>query len=279
MKSYISRQLCESALKHSCGTNFIAYTDERTVLWDKHPLMSRRLRASDPVVIMTILRHPIERILSSFWFEGKCDGDKRRPAGTNCTLREWTDYFVGPDSSWQQRAECKPNVWNHFSNYYIHILAGAPACQAIGAEEYRLAASRLAAFDAVFITERIRDATELIDELLPPSCALATPDDESSKPMPHSNLGRNRLVRNDDRAATAFIGQHNEWDLRLYAFATQLNELQGNATRKFGQGCAPDLCESVVSDWIPPPRLGLQLPPYLSRPQTAPHYGCSGQWT
>ena len=125
----------------------------------------RGLEQEGGVIRVTILRHPIARALSRYWFEGRWQ----------LFLKERIEESAMPFHLWLQGDHCKPGatgraaggrLWNCFSNYYVKSFAGwvgNAMCDAskdrdcVGGvgraqleEAKRVLASR---FDAVLISE------------------------------------------------------------------------------------------------------------------------------
>ena len=281
LRIMVSRSLCETQLQLGCDVNVTAFTEEMNILAGGHPIIQAQPNMSTALTLITALRDPIDRIVSLFWFEGKCMSPQGTeiPAGNEkCTLRQWFEHMVKK----HEREACgSPRAWTSVENYYVHVLAGAPPCRAAGPEDYRVAARRLAAFDAVFITEDFGNkmTSRVFDALLPSPCR------PRRKPFTALHFRRNEnrpqisgSAANDPELD--FIREHNIWDSRLYNFAKKLWSLQ--VSRNFGTDCPLENCHTYpvsprrasTSRRQSHTKLGLQIAPFLSQPDKAPAFGC-----
>jgi hypothetical protein len=72
-------------------------------------------------VFMTSLKHPINRILGRYWYEGRWEMGKKSP--TLATARSLEDW-MGNVLSTEKRARPPARLWSCVSNFYVKMLAG-----------------------------------------------------------------------------------------------------------------------------------------------------------
>ena len=114
-------------------------------------------------VFMTALRHPVNRILSRYWYEGRWEMGKKDVSSASARpLEDWVDRVMAAEEG----ARPPARLWSCVSNYYVKSFAGwqgAPLCDGaaeagcvggVGPRQLAQAKALLAArFHAVLVTE------------------------------------------------------------------------------------------------------------------------------
>jgi len=207
------------------------------------------------MVMFTAMRHPIDRILSSYWFEGvtgKTAVDFRlmrpqdfKPLAEKVSFEAWV-------ASVREKALKDPlkdkRVWTSVDNYYITTLTGryrqplAPVTE----EDYELAKDILSSFDAVMITEWMgwANQTALINAIVGEP-TLRFPARNKNKVSKPSNLL--------DEATLEWVRDMNKWDIKLYEYAKDLMRSKlkafaslGYSSRGVGRGSSSNSGSSTL---------------------------------
>ena len=250
------------------------------------PLLELKSRAY-PIFLVTAMREPLARILSSFHYEGKSVMHKVVPVSS---FQQWVD-----DMNKHARGQKTSNLWASVSDYYTRVFAGEPGGTSLNDQHYRQAAYRLASFDAVFITERfsVTSSNILVKALLPPvecgniSAGLLQPNrplgalsHDAMTTHVNGNTHKSQTLgpltvkdlRREDPATSIQLERLNMFDLKLYDFACKLNALQVRLwTRAFED---PQQCSSCSALPSPLPKLGVRIAPRLDDASRAPNYKC-----
>ncbi|GAB5030305.1 Hypothetical protein NocV09_00204370 [Nannochloropsis oceanica] len=192
------------------------------------------------LVMVTSLRHPMARILSSYWYEGRYDS---KPAylepGTSTALAaavvnqtEIEATLPASFSAWVRFVRRNDYirwawmstrwVWYSVDSYYIQTLTNRYRKNTrnnIGRRDFELAKRVLASFDLVSITEWMdwKNQTSYIQHAL----------GQDAEELPYGLLQRNKLSKpkNDseiDRDFFAELWRANTWDILLYEYAQNL---------------------------------------------------------
>lgn len=192
------------------------------------------------MMILTSLRQPLARILSSYWYEGRYDykpaplvpgtdpalaaaiyDETKAKAAVPLSFQDWVRYVRQMDYIRWTRASAR-GVWYSVDNYYVQTLTNRyrhNTYAEVGKHDYELARRVLASFDVVMITEWMgwANQTAYVQESL----------GEKGKDPSRGMNQRNKLirVRDDteiDREMFASVWRANTWDLLLYEFAKNL---------------------------------------------------------
>jgi hypothetical protein len=201
-------------------------------------------------IFVTILRHPIDRILSMYWFEGRwprtchkaCEDNKTKDDATKVAdLEEWIEA-IHDQSSQKKLKYVRHNAcgqWISVENYYIRMLLGvdrAMDVQGAKATKHKRgfrnvtlttrhlhkAKEILASFDLVLIQEEMQipsNKTQMFYDITgygtnpPLSFGVQRKGDERAKYfVPPLNTTLDRLRR------------WNALDIDLYEYAVQLSQ-------------------------------------------------------
>lgn len=178
------------------------------------------------MVMLTTMRHPISRILSSYWFEG-INGKsriKKKPepgiadeGGVRLSFSEWVSELR--DQYHNLNGEMKrKRVWVSVDNYYIRTLTSRyrDPLAPITRKDFELAKRVLSAFDAIVITEWMRwdNQTSYINSILgETSLSFPSRNINKAKPMQETSI---------DIETLELIQRLNFWDLQLYDYAKKL---------------------------------------------------------
>lgn len=192
------------------------------------------------LVTVTSLRHPMARILSSYWFEGRYDShppplepgtssvmaaavfnQTEVEATLPASFTAWVGFVRRSDYLRWARMSAR-RVWHCVDSYYIQTLTNRyrrSTYNAVGRRDFELAKRVLASFDVVSITEWMgwTNQTTYIQH------ALGQEGEDLSEGL----LLRNKLskAKNDseiDRDFFAELWRANTWDILLYEFAKNL---------------------------------------------------------
>jgi len=192
------------------------------------------------MVTLTSLRHPMARILSSYWYEGRYDSsppplepstsrvmaaavfnETEVKATLPASFSAWIRFVRRNDYIRGARASAR-RVWNCVNSYYIQTLTNRyrrSTYNDVGRQDFELAKRVLASFDVILITEWMgwTNQTAYVQH------ALGQEGEDISGGL----LQRNKLVKakNDseiDRDVFAELWRANSWDILLYEFAQNL---------------------------------------------------------
>ena len=193
-------------------------------------------------VYLTALRHPIDRIISLYWFEGRwprtCDKDcedaKRKDNTTKVAeLDEWVEsvYHQTNKHKFSLNAHTGCGLWQSVENYYTRQLLGIDRGprgeflnRTLTRSDLHRAKEILASFDLVLIQERFsgrqRDANMIR------MFRSITGGNESISRMPHTRRGREK-ARNFEppsRKVRQRLRELNKLDIELFEYAKQLSQ-------------------------------------------------------
>lgn len=181
-------------------------------------------------LLVTALRHPVARVVSSYFFEGRWEQkDSRRSDADAISMLEW---FHKLDLS-RQRGGMR--IWIEAQNYYIQVLSYSrerrPLPRIVPThasdedrwqEPFDVAMHTLEQFDAVVITEWFSQPAQA--EWLRRTLGLNSPFPYFKIPTPKvGNFGRyNHLHPSVNNSDLELLFWLNDWDLRLYDYARHL---------------------------------------------------------
>ena len=189
-------------------------------------------------VYITLIRHPVDRIESLYFFEGRWPQKSyRRTEDTAISLQKWLRKVEATSKrrSWgsqnhlRQRGAypLRQRIWDEVSEYYVQIFSGV-AAEATD-KHLGVAKSVLDNFDAVLILERLaseegrQEAEALLGKLLPtPRVERACPP---RLPLHKVNEGsvrkRAEPLSREDRLRIVAL---NPLDLELYRHAVTVHK-------------------------------------------------------
>lgn len=184
---------------------------EGWTLDERHPLPNDAYR-------ITSLRHPIERIKSSYRFEGRWPQQApERNTATALPFGEWVDRILArPPSS---------RVWECVDNYFVKSLIGYPVagCSTVDEHDLATAKSVLGRFELILLMSQL--STPTTDRLLSQRFGRATtvphdrfPTRAESPPEHDDDLF--------DAATLARLESLNQLDIELYDEAVRLFQQQ-----------------------------------------------------
>jgi hypothetical protein len=184
-------------------------------------------------LVVTMLRHPISRILSSYFFEGRftLKQRSRRPENAQ-SIAGWYDAI---DIERRKNAP-RRSIWLDVQNYYIQVLSGhrwqrpvarsaanASFDNAEWRADYEKAAAILGAFDVVLVMEWLhcREQSEWLQQRLGLSEAIS-----QARQLNRRTINPARLYAKVNASDLELLYQLNEWDLRLYDHARSITRAQ-----------------------------------------------------
>ena len=232
-------------------------------------------------VFVTSLRHPMDRILSLYWFEGRwprtcgfqCETNKVKNDTTKVAdLQEWMEH-IHDQTNHQNLSYFRHNAcgqWISVENYYIRQLLGIDRATTTMMTTQETAEKRLSGrgFRNVTLTrQHLKRAKEILasfDLVLIQEQMLA--NDSDMLRMFHSIIGTNeenelKQIRKGEERERYFqpptefeVARLQEWnalDIELYDFAVQLSawtvnrwkQRQGGKSRSFNSS----LCQKPAS--------------------------------
>jgi hypothetical protein len=132
---------------------------EGVVLMNKFPISSKN------IFTITSLRHPIDRIISLYWYEHVAWYNEVKHDMSQCkSLSVWVNAWLD-GSSWKQEFITKnsQSTYVEIENYFVKSLSGyVPTTTSIVTREHlEIAKSRLEEFDFIFITELMSDSLHM----------------------------------------------------------------------------------------------------------------------
>ena len=187
-------------------------------------------------VYITLMRHPVDRIESLYFFEGRWPQKSyRRTEDTAISLQKWLRKVEATSKrrSWgsqnhlRQRGAypLRQRIWDEVSEYYVQIFSG------VAAEATRhhldVAKSVLDNFDAVLILERLstedgrNEAEALLRKILPLHKVECPPRLPLHKVNEGSVRKRAEPLSREDRLRVVAL---NPLDLELYRHAVSLHQ-------------------------------------------------------
>lgn len=113
------------------------------------------------------IRHPIDRILSLYWYEHVDYYITMKKLPQNCsTFSHWVDSWVDGSRFKHTTLRNYPDAnYVEIENYYVKSLIGwkyTATSKAIGIEEYKLACTILEKFDVVLLTEWMKSGNQSV---------------------------------------------------------------------------------------------------------------------
>ena len=187
-------------------------------------------------VYITLIRHPVDRIESLYFFEGKWPQKSyRRTEDTAISLQKWLRKVEatsrrrawGSNNHLKQRGAypLRQRIWDEVSEYYVQIFSGVAA--EATAKHLEVAKSVLDNFDAVLILERLSteegrsEAEALLRKILPLHNVECPPRLPLHKVNEGSVRKRAEPLSREDRLRIVAL---NPLDLELYRHAVSLHK-------------------------------------------------------
>jgi hypothetical protein len=152
------------------------------------------------VLSVITIREPIDRIISSYWYDhvGWYDGLLKQTEKCK-TLQEWI-YLWEDKSLWKKKfLKENPNtLYIEIQNYYIKMLIGWNGAKEIDENDFEEAIAIIEKFDVVFVAEWMADITQLdaINSLFPGRLNIAVPSRSSSSYHAKQRL-QEKLIPNE----------------------------------------------------------------------------------
>lgn len=175
------------------------------------------LRRNIKKLLVTSLRDPIQRIKSSYRFEGRWEQNDQNPSID--TMKSF--------STWVAENRCNNDnnfLWVCTENYYVKSLIGYPRIgqNGIGIRELELAKENLRKFDIVLITELLSD---------PHTTRYLKKHFQFDREIPkcrYPELPRPETPDNEifDENTLTWLRELNQLDIKLYQTARSLFEKQ-----------------------------------------------------
>lgn len=202
----------------------------RVRLWETEGLkIDSTALALKSVITVVSIRHPVDRILSLYWYEhvGWWDGVKHDHSQMK-SMRKWVDEWRD-GSEWKSEfTRMNPrNVYVEIENYYVKMLGGG--------DDLEKAKETLHRFDVLFVCERStwNNHTALLSQALG-----GVEDHERAKKNPRlleadkgARLRLQSTLAPDLSDIISTLTEINLLDLQLYQYALRLDE----ARVKFSQ--------------------------------------------
>jgi hypothetical protein len=195
-------------------------------------------------VWLTTLRHPVDRILSLYWFEGRwprtCDMAcelKRKKDDSNkvAELGEWVEsvYHQTNILKFKLRPHHGCGLWQSVENYYIRQLIGVDRGmngkflnRTLTKDDLHRAKEVLASFDLVMIQERFSGSNH-DPEMVQMFRAITGASNQTvpGSNMPHSRQGMEKKTNYKRPSAEelARLKELNKLDIELFEFAEKLS--------------------------------------------------------
>ena len=187
-------------------------------------------------VYITLIRHPVDRIESLYFFEGKWPQKSyRRTEDTAISLQKWLRKVEatskrrawGSQNHLRQRGAfpLRQRIWDEVSEYYVQIFSGVAA--EATAKHLEVAKSVLDNFDAVLILERLsseegrNEAEGLLRKILPSHNVECPPRLPLHKVNEGSVRKRAEPLSREDRLRVVAL---NPLDLELYRHAVTVHK-------------------------------------------------------
>lgn len=204
-------------------------------------------------VFITSMRHPIDRILSMYWFEGRwprtcgklCEDKKLKNNDTKVAdLDEWIEAIHDQSNreklNYRRHTSC--GQWMSVDNYYIRTLLGIDSAvtpkerkstkngmgffnKTITREHLHRAKEILASFDLVMIQEQMKSKDTSMVEMFYSITGMRT----EKKEIPHSRgASQKELEERENTPSSRYaIDRLREWnalDIELYNYAVVLSK-------------------------------------------------------
>lgn len=211
-------------------------------------------------IFITSLRHPVDRIISLYWFEGRwprtcnklCEDRKEKTNATKVAdLEEWIEHVHDQTNatklSYTRHNAC--GQWNSVENYYIRMLLGVDAIGrdrskkttkhrrgfmnvTLTRDHLHRAKEILASFDLVMIQEQMSSNSNSCSSL--PSLTNRMFHDLTGPPGRNTDYDhllanrrkgaeREKYFQPPSDAALKRLYEWNALDIELYEFAVKLN--------------------------------------------------------
>ena len=187
-------------------------------------------------VYITLIRHPVDRIESLYFFEGRWPQKSyRRTEDTAISLQKWLRKVEatskrrawGSQNHLRQRGAfpLRQRIWDEVSEYYVQIFSGVAA--EASQQHLEVAKSVLDNFDAVLILERLSteegrtEAEALLRKILPLHDVECPPRLPLHKVNEGSVRKRAEPLSREDRLRIVAL---NPLDLELYRHAVTVHK-------------------------------------------------------
>jgi hypothetical protein len=226
-------------------------------------------------VWLTTLRHPIDRILSLYWFEGRwprtCDmtcelKKKKDDSNKVAELGEWVDsvYHQTNKFEFQLRPHHGCGLWQSVENYYIRQLIGVDRGmngkflnRTLTRDDLYRAKEVLASFDLVMIQERFSGSNH-DREMVQMFRAITGGADQAvpNSNMPHSREGLEKKANYKRPSAEelARLEELNKLDIELFEFAKNLSRLTVARWKQQQRSKRNKLNSAIIQQCEVPPR-------------------------
>jgi len=172
-------------------------------------------------VVMTVLREPLDRAMSAFYFYRDNDAEfmsvlRQELSDEEFAVRERLSQLAGR-MSFRELLQQEPELAkSHLGNYMTRMLLSSPAPGDLGPEHLEEAKNHLAACDVVGLVERLNDTLDLLKH------QFGWAD---LGPIDHDNPTRGRRsLADEDPEVLGMLKEWNQLDVQLYAFARDLFE-------------------------------------------------------
>lgn len=170
---------------------------------------------------VTCIRDPVERIISSYHFEGRWPQKERRKREENAiSLEDWFDEVFM--ASYRRDLYHRKSIWTEVRNYYVQIFSGS-VTRIVGEEHYEAARETLSSFDVVLVLERLQSEEGRIKATKRLRAALNIDEEAKYACLPYlaqANSAKRSVVVNQSQRM--WIESYNTWDRKLYDEALQM---------------------------------------------------------
>lgn len=234
-------------------------------------------------VYITSLRHPIDRILSMYWFEGRwprtcnkeCEDKKIKDDTTKVAdLDEWIEAVYHQEDKYELKQHTACGQWQSVENYYTRQLLGIDRGddlvflnKTLTVNDLHRAKEILASFDLVMIQERYQSDAAMARMF---QTITATKPSEGVG-LPHTRKGLER-THEPSRKDLQRLHELNRFDMELYQYAKKLSrqtvdrwvQQEAEAAKRWTQRNVQELEAHeayLIRQCVPPPRI---LSPYQS---------------
>jgi len=189
--------------------------------------LDARFLADTESLSVTTLRHPVDRVLSLYWYEhvGWWDGIKHDPANLK-PFSEWLGNWQD-GSSWKTSfmQENPGSVYVEVQNYFVKSLSGWQGPGAVNESDLATAKARLREFDMVLLTERMDEQ----DHAHALSTVFDRPVQRKGHALKANKSAKLRLrdkLAPDEAADRRTLEELNRLDLELWEFAQELVQVR-----------------------------------------------------
>ena len=215
-----------------------------------------QLRSSSTVFV-TVLRHPVQRAVSSYFFEGRWkQKDKTRSEADAVPLLTWIEKL-----SAERTRSRRGSIWQEVSNYYTQILSGRRHHEPVSVQsamddetwmgDFKTAKQNIESFDYVLITEWL-DSKEQWKWLLGRLGGTTERFEMELRLQKGDQSSRTKSAMNDTELR--LLQDLNKWDLMLYDHSKKVSEAAmekfpaDTSHSKRHAGCKPCDLNGTVSD-------------------------------